>query len=97
MRNGGVFERHKNHLVAGQFATATDRIGHFTGFTETNTDAPLFVAHNDERTEIKAASTFHDLRRTVDENHLLDQLLTGTAKRVIAVARGPATSARAAA
>ena len=86
MRNGRVLEGNEHHLGAGEFAAATDRVRHFTGLAETDTDAPFFVADDHERAEIETASALDDLGGTVDEDDLLDQFLARAAKSAIAFA-----------
>ena len=75
MRNGRVLERNGNHLVAGQFAAAADRVRDFAGLAEANAHAAVFVAHDHERAEIETASALDDFGGAVDEHDLLDQLL----------------------
>src|SRR5207248_8077833 len=50
------------------------RVGHFAGFSQTDTHPAAFVAHHHQRAEIESPSALHDLGRTVDENHFLSEL-----------------------
>ncbi len=88
MRNGRVLEGNEHHLGAGEFAAATDRVRHFTGLAETDTDAALFVAHDHQRAEIETASAFDDLGGTVDEDNLLDQFLARAKSAIVGTFAG---------
>jgi hypothetical protein len=72
VRNRRVFQRHGNHLVAGEFAAATNGVRDFRRLAERDADFALFVADDDERAEIETASALDDFRGAVDEHHLLD-------------------------
>ena len=86
----------KNHLRAGEFAAATDRVRDFPRLAETDANAAFFVADDNERAEIEPASALDDLGGAVDEHHLLDEFLAGAAKPAVvgAFAGRFATAAR---
>src|SRR5207302_5372502 len=58
------------------FATFADRIGDFAGLSESDSDFPALIAHNHQRAEIEASSTFYHFGGAIDEHDLLDQLLS---------------------
>src|SRR5687767_13848563 len=90
--NGAVFQGDRNHLGLGDFATFADSIGDFTCLAETDADAALLVANNDESTEAETATTFDDLGGAINKHNLLAQFRSAFAKEV-GLAFGPAPSA----
>ena len=62
---------------AGHFAALADGIGHFAGLAQTNPDAAVLVADDDQRAEIEPASAFDHFGGAVDEHDLLGQFLPG--------------------
>src|SRR5665213_3317224 len=97
VRNCHVLQRNGNHLVAGDFAAAPDRVRDFAGLAKTDAHAAPLVAHDNERAEIKAASALHDFRGAVDIDNLLYQFFGRAAAKGIfrRVARRLATTATA--
>jgi hypothetical protein len=95
MGNGGIFERHADHLCASEFAPFADGISNFTGFSQTNPDFAALVSDNHERAEIEAAAAFDDFGGAIDEDDLLNQLLLASESRVARLGCGPAAPATA--
>jgi hypothetical protein len=54
----------------GILAAFANRIGNFARFTKTDSDTAMLVSYNNQRAKAKAASTFNDLRRTINEDDL---------------------------
>ena len=75
MRNGRVLEENADHVLAGQLAAFANGVRHFAGLAQANAHAAAFVAHHNERAEIKAASALDHLGGAIDEHNLLGQLL----------------------
>src|SRR2546421_7053834 len=73
MRNGRARERHLDHAAAGGFDGLAHRLAHLVRLTGGDADAPLPVAHGDQRVEAEAPATLHDLRDAVDGNDVLDE------------------------
>jgi hypothetical protein len=55
--------------------TFANRVRDFARFAQTNPDLALPVTDHDEGTETETSTTFNDLRRTVDVDNLLHQLV----------------------
>ena len=81
MGNGGILEGDRHHLVARQFATAANGIGHFAGFAQGIAHATALVTHDHEGAEIEPASAFHHFGRTIDEDNLLHQFFGRSATK----------------
>ena len=71
-----------------------NRVCHFPCFAQAESHATLAIANNDERAEAEAAATLDDLGRTIDENHLLDEVaLLLLEKLAVTIAPAGTTSA----
>jgi hypothetical protein len=79
-------------VLARQFTALANGIRHFAGFAQANAHTTAFVTHNHQRAEINTTPAFHDLRRTIDENDLLDEFLgTRFGGRVVGTFARPGT------
>jgi hypothetical protein len=67
MVNGAAFTQwHTNHGFARSFRRFFHRIGYFFCFARAIADTTFAIAHNHNRGEAKATTTFHHLRNAVD-------------------------------
>src|SRR5207249_3239163 len=73
MRNGRARERHLDHAAAGGFDGLAHRLAHLVRLAGGDADAPLPVAHGDQRVEAETPAALHDLRDAVDGNDVLDE------------------------
>ena len=80
MRNCHVLQRNRNHLVAGEFAAATNGVCDFRRLAERDADAAFFVTDDHERAEIETTAAFDHLGRTVDVNDFFDEFIAAFAK-----------------
>src|SRR5207249_9823634 len=73
MRNGRARERPLDHAAAGGFDGLAHRLAHLVRLAGSDADAPLPVAHGDQRVEAETPAALHDLRDAVDGNDVLDE------------------------
>src|SRR2546422_1233153 len=73
VRDGRARERDLDQATAGGFDRLAHRLAHLVRLAGGDPDAPLPVAHRDERVEAEAPAALHDLRDAVDRNDVLDQ------------------------
>src|SRR2546425_400730 len=73
MRDGRARERDLDHAAAGGFDGLAHRLAHLVRFAGGDPDAPLPVAHGDERVEAEAPAALHHFRDAVDGNDVLDE------------------------
>src|SRR3954468_4134065 len=74
VRNGVILSRHLDERLPGRIRGLADRLGDFIGFAEAETDAPLFVARDNEGAEGEAAAAFDHLGAAIDEHDLFGQV-----------------------
>jgi hypothetical protein len=91
--NRGVLQRNTDHVAAGGLTTLANRISHFPGFSQANTNAALLVTDNDKSAKIKTTAAFDDLGRSVDEDDFLGQFLATLALKTGFRFSGLATAA----
>src|SRR6266566_4078165 len=66
VRDGRARERDLDQATAGGFDRLAHRLAHLVRLAGGDPDAPLPVAHRDERVEAEAPAALHDLRDAVD-------------------------------
>src|SRR5580658_5523623 len=71
VRNGTVLNRHPHQAFLGAIDTLANRLGHFVGLAETESDQAVVIAGDHQRAEAEAASALHDFRDAVDMHDLL--------------------------
>src|SRR5277367_3049922 len=74
VRNGAVLNRHADQAFLGAIDALANRLGHFVGFAEAESDQAVMIARNHQRAEAEAASALHDLGDAVDVHDLLFDL-----------------------
>src|SRR6185312_13845122 len=77
VRDGRALHRHADHLLAGQCRALTDRFWDFIGLTQSDADAAIAIAHDDERAKAEAPPTLDHLGHAVDVDDLFSQLVLG--------------------
>jgi len=78
-------------MPPGIFATAPNRIRHFSGLAETQANPAFLVSDYHERTEFKAASPFDHFRGAINENNFLDEIFAALIVKTLGGVR-PTTS-----
>src|SRR5213593_3704112 len=73
VRDGRARERDLDQATAGGFDRLAHRLAHLVRLAGGDPDAPLPVAHGDERVEAEAPAALHDLRDAVDGDDVLDK------------------------
>jgi hypothetical protein len=68
-RSGG--EGDMDQVFLRLFNRLRDCDRHFGGLPFSDTDPPLSISNDNQRTKVEAFSTLHDLRHAVDEDHLI--------------------------
>src|SRR5262245_4310929 len=91
VRNGAVFQRNREHLSASDLATFANRIGNFVALAQPHSHLSTLVSNNHQRAKAEAASTFHNLGRSIDENNLLGKFVATFAFAAFAIATGRTT------
>src|SRR6266536_2530415 len=71
--DGRACERDLYQAAAGGFDGLAHCLAHLVRLAGGDPDAPLPVAHRDERVEAEAPAALHDLRDPVDGNDVLDE------------------------
>src|SRR5881296_3771668 len=89
MRDGRARERDLDQAAAGGFDRLAHRLAHLVRLSGGDPDAPLPVAHGDERVEPEAPAALDDLGDAVDRDHVLDEAVAFA----LALARIPALAA----
>src|SRR6266699_1519476 len=73
VRDGRARERDLDQATAGGFDRLAHRLAHLVRLAGGDPDAPLPVAHRDERVEAEAPAALHALRDAVDGDDVLDE------------------------
>jgi hypothetical protein len=92
VRNGRVFQFHRNHLGAGHFAAFANGIGNFAGLAKANSHFATFVADDHQRAEIKTTPALYHFRGAIDEHDLLGEFFPRLPKAGLAIFPWPATA-----
>jgi hypothetical protein len=76
VRDGGVDERKRLHILASLVGRLPDRIRHAARFSDAKPHSAVVVPDDDRYTERKSASAFYDLGHAGDVDDALVQLLS---------------------
>jgi hypothetical protein len=68
VRNGGSFEIHLKHLLAGILGRLFDGLGDFVGFSISDADASTAVTDDDQSAEAEGAAALDDFGAAVDSD-----------------------------
>src|SRR5262249_579234 len=72
MRNRCACQRYRLQAFFGFVYRLANRLGHFIGFPQANTNTASAVTNHHQGTEAKASSTLDDLRDTIDMNNFIN-------------------------
>jgi hypothetical protein len=97
MGNRAAGHRDADHVAACSIHRLAHCFGDFVRLAGRETNAALTISHRDERVEGKAASALHDLRDTVDRDHVLDELAATISASAVTVSTFAFTAPTAAA
>gem|GEM_PF-4445881 len=75
MRNCIFLNRNFNHALFGSVGGFTDRLTHFIGFSEANTNFSFVVTTHDQSTEAETTPTLDDFGTTINEDNFFSSLL----------------------
>src|SRR3989442_1876135 len=95
--DGAAGERHFRQAATRGLHGLAYRLAHLIGLAGGNADAPLAVAHGDERVEAESPAALDDLGDAVDRDDVLEDAVALAGGAVVATLPAPAAAAAAAA
>src|SRR5664279_1317543 len=97
VRNRAPRERNARHVAKRGVDGLAHRLRYFVRLAGRHANLAASIADGDERIEAEATSALHDLRDTVDRDHVLEEIATLTIAAARAAIATTTTAARAAA
>src|SRR6266511_1490672 len=91
--DGAAGERHLRQAAARGLHGLAHRLAHLVGLAGGDADAPLAVAHGDERVEAEPPAALHDLRDAVDRDDVLEDAVALAGGAVVATLPAAAAAA----